>query len=133
MTNFMTLTQLKKLQFLTSIKLRSIIYRSVDTSVYLLSCNNLIIRVGRIEKCHTKLNYKENFHKQTFLNPERLSSRRYIHLLVCSFVCLHRNVSDLTVGDVTSDVSFTSNALGVCLFVYGFVPCVENSETFLRQ
>ena len=84
MTNFMTSTESKKLQFHASI---TIPQQSVDISVYLLSCNNLIIRVERIEKCHTKLNNKEKFHKQTFLNPERLSSPKVMHLLRLSITC----------------------------------------------
>ena len=35
---------------------------------------------------------------------------------ICWFVCLHQNVSDLTAGDVTSNIGGTGNALGVCLF-----------------
>ena len=62
------------------------------------------------------------------------SHQRYIYfLLCCYFDYLHRGTMDLTAGDFSSDVSGTGNALGVCLFVYSFVPCIDNSETFSSQ
>ena len=64
---------------------------------------------------------QREIHKQTVLNPERLSSPKvmyvnlttgtYIHLLVCLFASKF-----VYLTDVTSDIIRIGNALGICLF-----------------
>ena len=86
----------------------------------------------------TQVYYNENFHKQTFLNPERhgrvpkyMHFKSHLRFIYFGFIfVIHiEELINLTIGDFSLDVSGTGNALRVCQFacllVYGFVSCVD--------